>query len=55
MLWNRLTHSLRFRFDLSRGIQRQLGHSSLPTTEIYLSHIAPKQVIDAISNRRWSS
>lgn len=35
-------------------IQRQLGHSSLATTDIYLSHIAPKQVIDAISTRQWS-
>ena len=35
-------------------IQRQLGHSSLATTDIYLSHIAPKQVIDTIANREWS-
>ena len=35
-------------------IQRQLGHSSLATTDIYLSHIAPKQVIDAISEREWT-
>jgi site-specific recombinase XerD len=35
-------------------IQRQLGHSSLATTDVYLSHIAPKQVIDAISNRAWT-
>ena len=35
-------------------IQRQLGHSSLATTDIYLSHIAPKQVIDAISKREWT-
>jgi site-specific recombinase XerD len=35
-------------------IQRQLGHSSLATTDIYLSHIAPKQVIDAISSRAWT-
>ena len=34
-------------------IQRQLGHSSLATTDIYLSHIAPKQVIEAISRREW--
>jgi site-specific recombinase XerD len=34
-------------------IQRQLGHASLATTDIYLSHIAPKQVIDAISGREW--
>jgi site-specific recombinase XerD len=35
-------------------IQRQLGHSSLATTDIYLSHIAPKQVIEAISSREWT-
>ena len=35
-------------------IQRQLGHSSLSTTDIYLSHIAPKQVIDTISAREWT-
>jgi site-specific recombinase XerD len=35
-------------------IQRQLGHTSLATTDIYLSHIAPKQVIDAISSREWT-
>jgi integrase len=36
-------------------IQRQLGHASLATTDGYLSHIAPKHVIDAISGREWSS
>ena len=35
-------------------IQRQLGHSSLATTDTYLSHIAPKQVIDTIAGREWS-
>ena len=35
-------------------IQRQLGHTSLATTDVYLSHIAPKQVIDAISSRVWT-
>ncbi len=34
-------------------IQRQLGHASLATTDIYLSQIAPKQVIEAISSREW--
>ena len=34
-------------------IQRQLGHASLATTDTYLSHIAPKHVIDAISGREW--
>lgn len=36
-------------------IQRQLGHASLATTDGYLSHIAPKHVIDAISGREWPS
>jgi site-specific recombinase XerD len=36
-------------------IQRQLGHSSLATTDTYLSHIAPQQVIDAIAGREWLS
>jgi site-specific recombinase XerD len=35
-------------------IQRQLGHTSLATTDTYLSHIAPKQVIDAIASREWT-
>ena len=34
-------------------IQRQLGHASLATTDTYLSHIAPKDVIEAISGREW--
>jgi hypothetical protein len=36
-------------------IQRQLGHASLATTDTYLSHIAPKHVIDAISGREWTT
>jgi hypothetical protein len=31
-----------------------LGHTSLATTDTYLSHIAPKQVIDAIASREWT-
>lgn len=34
-------------------IQRQLGHVSLATTSIYLNHIAPKQVIEAMRKRDW--
>lgn len=34
-------------------IQRQLGHTSLATTDRYLNHIAPKQVIEAIRKREW--
>jgi integrase len=35
-------------------IQRQLGHASLATTDIYLSHIAPRQVIETMNKREWS-
>jgi site-specific recombinase XerD len=34
-------------------IQRQLGHVSLATTSIYLNHIAPRQVIEAMRKREW--
>jgi site-specific recombinase XerD len=34
-------------------IQRQLGHTSLQTTDMYLSHIAPKQVLEFITARSW--
>jgi len=32
-------------------IQQQPGHTSLATTDRYLSHIAPKQVIETIRKR----
>ncbi|MDF1597045.1 MAG: tyrosine-type recombinase/integrase [Acidimicrobiia bacterium] len=35
-------------------IQRQLGHLSLQTTDTYLSHIAPRDVIRRINERSWS-
>ena len=35
-------------------IQQQLGHSSLESTDTYLAHIAPKQVIDTMKKRQWS-
>ena len=35
-------------------IQKQLGHSSLATTDLYLDHIAPADVIKAIGERKWS-
>ena len=35
-------------------IQQQLGHVSLATTDRYLSHIAPKQVIETMGRREWS-
>ena len=34
-------------------IQRQLGHISLATTDRYLNHSAPKQLIDRIGEREW--
>lgn len=34
-------------------IQRQLGHASLQTTDTYLSHIAPKQVLEFMTARNW--
>ena len=35
-------------------IQRQLGHASIATTAVYLDHVAPKQVIEAITAREWT-
>ncbi len=35
-------------------IQQQLGHASLATTDRYLAHIAPKQVIETMAKREWS-
>ncbi|MCL1602208.1 MAG: hypothetical protein M3112_11880 [Actinomycetia bacterium] len=35
-------------------IQQQLGHASLATTNKYLSHIAPKDVIATVGNREWN-
>lgn len=34
-------------------IQAQLGHSSLATTDRYIRHIAPEEVIGAMRARRW--
>ncbi len=35
-------------------IQRQLGHASLATTDRYLSHLAPKDVVEATQRREWT-
>jgi len=35
-------------------VQAQLGHSSLATTDRYLKHIAPAQLIEAMRSRSWS-
>ena len=34
-------------------IQQQLGHASLATTDRYLRHIAPKDVIEVMQQREW--
>ena len=34
--------------------QRTLGHSSLSTTDRYLRHIAPAELIESLSSREWS-
>ena len=34
-------------------IQRQLGHSSLATTGVYLDSIAPAEVIEAVRDLEW--
>jgi site-specific recombinase XerD len=35
-------------------IQRQLGHANLATTQRYLDHIAPKDVVEAMQAREWA-
>ena len=35
-------------------IQKQLGHTSLATTNRYLEHIAPAELIDAMRKRDWN-
>lgn len=35
-------------------IQRILGHSSLQTTDRYVSHLAPREIIEAMRSREWS-
>lgn len=34
-------------------IQKQLGHASLATTQRYLDHIAPKDLVEAMRRREW--
>jgi site-specific recombinase XerD len=34
-------------------IQKQLGHASLATTQRYLDHIAPKDLVEAMQAREW--
>lgn len=35
-------------------IQQQLGHASLATTDRYLRHLAPKDVVEVMQRREWS-
>jgi len=35
-------------------IQLQLGHSSLATTDRYLRHIAPAELVRAMQSRTWA-
>jgi integrase len=34
-------------------IQAQLGHSSLATTDRYIRHIEPQEVIETMRARKW--
>lgn len=34
-------------------IRRALGHSSLATTDRYVNHVAPEDVLEAMRRRRW--
>ena len=34
-------------------VQKQLGHASLATTQRYLDHIAPKDLIETMQARAW--
>jgi len=55
-------HSLRHTFaaELAREgtavnvIQAALGHSSLATTSLYLAHVAPDELVNALRARVWS-
>lgn len=38
-----------------RLIQRALGHSNIAVTHIYLNHIAPFEVVQAMSARTWGA
>lgn len=54
---HQLRHTHAFELSLEgmpvHMIQLQLGHNSLATTERYISHIAPAQLIERIQERDW--
>ena len=35
-------------------IQQQLGHASLATTDRYLRHLTPKDVVEVMQRREWT-
>ena len=35
-------------------IRQQLGHASLATTDRYLRHLAPKDVVEVMQRREWT-
>jgi site-specific recombinase XerD len=53
-----LRHSLAFE-SVQEGmpitkISRQLGHSSIATTQVYCDHLLPADVVDAYRSRAWA-
>ena len=54
-----MRHTYAYELSVSEGrpaplIQAALGHSSLSTTDRYLRHIAPAELIESLSTREWS-
>ena len=54
-----LRHTYAYELSVSEGrsaplVQAALGHSSLSTTDRYLRHIAPAELIESLSSREWS-
>ena len=54
-----LRHTYAYELAVAEGkpaplIQAALGHSSLATTDRYLRHIAPAELIETMRSREWS-
>jgi len=54
-----LRHTYAYELSVAEGkpaplIQAALGHSSLATTDRYLRHIAPAELIETMRSREWS-